>query len=69
MNMRGIPQYTLVWSARYLSKNTVYLNYFDRLLLFSMTYACCMALRGLKVETENAYAWAHNGDLVRPFAA
>jgi hypothetical protein len=25
-----------------------------------------MALRGLKVETGNAYAWAHNGDLVRP---
>jgi len=33
-----------------------------------MTYACCMALRGLKVETENAYAWAYNGDLIRPLA-
>jgi len=31
-----------------------------------MTSACCMALRGLRVEAENAYAWARNGDLIRP---
>jgi len=33
-----------------------------------MTYARCMALRELKVETENVYAWAHNGEFVRPLA-
>jgi hypothetical protein len=33
-----------------------------------MTHPYSLALRGLKVEKENVYAWAENSDLVSPLA-
>ena len=44
MNMRGIPRYTLVWGARYLSKNTVYVYKYIYTYTYYISVECNLSV-------------------------